>query len=249
LTALAANLSLKNLSGSLKELLFPAACAACGAPSQDDAIFCPDCQSQLEFIAEPVCRLCGRPEVEWRCQACQASPPAYDSARALGLHQGPLADTVRAFKYQRRFWLGKALARLLAQAPRAWWATADLVAPVPLHPRRLLSRGFNQALLLARPLAHGDGPALAPDLMRRTRHTRPQVGLDPEQRRANVAGAFVVSSAWAKRLQDKWILLVDDVFTTGATVHECAKVLKNAGAARVNVLSLVRAGRLDLTAP
>ncbi len=154
---------------------------------------------------------------------------------------------MRAFKYQRRFWLGKALARVLAGAPRAWWATCDLLAPVPLHPRRLLSRGFNQALLLARALDDGSGPALAPDLHRRTRHTRPQVGLDPAQRRENVAGAFALSPAWRGRLADQWVLLVDDVFTTGATVHECARVLKEAGAARVNVFCLLRAGKADTT--
>ncbi|RJX30437.1 MAG: ComF family protein, partial [Desulfarculus sp.] len=138
---------------------------------------------------------------------------------------------------------GPALARLLAGAPQDGWAAVELIAPVPLHPRRLMLRGFNQAAVLARGLAREGGPRLAPDLLRRLRHTRPQVGLDPAARRTNVAGAFGLGRNWAGRLAGAAVLLIDDVFTTGATAAECARVLKDAGAARVNVLTLVRAGQ------
>ena len=238
----ALTMGLANLGQGLRDLLFPPACAGCGAPVGQDQFLCPGCEASVEPLAAPQCPLCGRPGESWRCADCQADPPPFDAAHALARHSGPLAQAVRGFKYQRRFWLGAGLAARLGAAPRAWWATADLIAPVPLHPRRLIARGFNQALVLARGLPQGQGPVLAPRLLRRLRHTRPQVGLAPADRLSNVAGAFGVHPAWKGRLDGAWVLLVDDVFTTGATVAECARVLKQAGAYRVEVLTLARAG-------
>jgi len=233
--------ALGNLGRGLRDLLFPAACAACGAPAAGGGLFCPACAAQVEPLGQPACALCGQPGVTWRCPSCREHPPPFDAVHSLAAHRGPLAQAVRGFKYQRRHWLGPGLARLLGAAPRAWWATADLAAPVPLHPRRLMARGFNQALVLARGLPRGQGPELAPRLLRRRRHTKPQVGLTPAARRGNVAGAFAVDPGRAGRLDGAWVLLVDDVFTTGATAAECARVLKQGGAARVEVLTLVRA--------
>ncbi|MBU4277101.1 MAG: ComF family protein [Proteobacteria bacterium] len=233
--------ALANLAHGLRDLFFAPACAACGGAVEHDEFLCPACREQVSPPTEPSCRVCGLPGHSWHCPACAASPPAFDAARALALHTGPLAEVVRGFKYQRRYWLGEGLSRLLGTAPRSWWATADIVAPVPLHPRRLVARGFNQALVLARGLPGGQGPELAPRLLNRKRYTRPQVGLDPGARRRNVEGAFALAPAWQGRLEGAWVLLVDDVFTTGATVNECAKVLKQAGAERVEVLTLVRA--------
>jgi ComF family protein len=233
--------SLANLAQGLRDLLFPPACPACGGRVEPAAFLCPACAEQVQPPPAPACRICGRPGHAWHCPACAAAPSAFDTAHALALHQGPLAEVVRGFKYQRRFWLGQGLARLLGAAPRSWWATADLIAPVPLHPRRLVSRGFNHALVLAQGPPGGQGPELAPRLLRRKRYTRPQVGLDPRARQRNVKGAFALSSAWREKVPGAWVLLVDDVYTTGATVNECAKVLKQAGAARVEVLTVVRA--------
>ncbi|MCB2225110.1 MAG: ComF family protein [Desulfarculaceae bacterium] len=234
--------ALRNLGRSLRSLLFPSCCAACGGPVDDGELLCLACEAEVEPLAGQACERCGRPGAAWLCASCQSDPPPFDAARSLVRHQGPLAELVRGFKYQRRYWLGAGLARRLGAAPRSHWATADLVAPVPLHPRRLISRGFNQALSLAKGLPLGDkGPELAPDLLLRLRHTRPQVGLAPEERRANVSGAFGVNPAWEGRLAGAWVLLIDDVFTTGATAAECARVLKDKGAARVEVLTLARA--------
>lgn len=233
--------ALANLAHGLRDLFFAPACAACGGPVEPDEFLCPACLEQVEPLVAPACRVCGQPGHAWHCPNCAANPPAFDAAHALALHTGPLAEVVRGFKYQRRYWLGEGLSRLLGAAPRSWWATVDLIAPVPLHPRRLVARGFNQALVLARGLPGGQGPELAPRLLNRKRYTRPQVGLDPGARRRNVEGAFALAPAWQGRLEGAWVLLVDDVFTTGATVNECAKVLKHAGAERVEVLTLVRA--------
>jgi ComF family protein len=154
-----------------------------------------------------------------------------------------LGKAVRDFKYRRRLDLGRPLGRLLAEGvPDDMLGQADLWAPVPLHPWRLCWRGFNQALVLGRGMSARGGPALIPDLLLRRRHTRPQVGLTAAQRAANVAGVFAVRPRLRSRVGGRAVLLVDDVFTTGATVNECARALKEAGAAHVMVITLVRAG-------
>jgi ComF family protein len=150
--------------------------------------------------------------------------------------EGPAGQAIKRFKYYRRldllpvmqYWLRRPLCRELVEA-------ADLVAPVPLHPRRLKQRGFNQALLLAQafPEVH-----LERELVTRVRHTPPQTGLNAKERRDNVKGAFTVSRP--DLVKGKNILLIDDVFTTGATVKECARVLRKAGAHQVDVLTVAR---------
>ncbi len=232
----------RGLAGALLDALFPRVCPACGAPPQDPEPFCPRCLARIEPAPPRTCPRCGRPDCSTTCPACRRQPPAFQRAHWLAYHQGPLARAVRDFKYKRRWVSGIELGRYLARhAPAHWLEGVDLVLPVPLHRRRLMTRGFNQALVLARPLARRYGLELAPRLLIRRRHTRPQVGLDPEQRRQNVRGAFLVPAT--ERLQGKNLLLLDDVFTTGATAEQCARTLKGAGAKRVDILTLVRAGR------
>ncbi|MFZ5586275.1 MAG: ComF family protein [Thermodesulfobacteriota bacterium] len=228
---------------SLRDLAFPAGCLGCAQPPRAEEFFCPDCLERVAWIAE-ACPRCGRPGAGADCPACALATPAWELAWAPARHAGPLAEAVRAFKYRRRWASGVGLARLLAHTAPAWLtAGADLVIPVPLHPRRLLRRGFNQAAVLAGALGGGAGAELAPRLLLRRRHTRPQVGLSPQQRLANVAGAFAVRPAALARLAGRRVLLVDDVYTTGATLAECAQVLLAAGAAAVRVATVSRAGR------
>lgn len=232
---------------ALGDFVFPPACPTCGAPPDPAGPFCPDCREAVEFLGDDICPRCGAP---WRepsgrglCFSCRQKPPAYDQARSLAPHRGPLAEAVRAFKYQRRWEVGAALARFLAEAvPARWLDGADLIAPTPLHPWRLMTRGFNQAQVLARPLGRGpDGPRLVPRLLARRRYTRPQTGLSAAERLANVEGAFTVRGPERARARDRRVLLVDDVFTTGATAGQCALALKEAGAAWVGVITLTRA--------
>jgi ComF family protein len=184
------------------------------------------------------------------CLACRFDPPAQDRLVCLGLHQGPLAKALRDFKYRHHLCAGAALGRFLGQGLASdILDQAEVLAPVPLHFRRLWRRGFNQSLVLARAWAgHADGrtgggarPLLAPNLLKRLRHTRPQVGLALQARQDNVAGAFAVHPRQAGLVRGRRVVLVDDVYTTGATVGECAQVLKNAGAASVTVVALARA--------
>ena len=235
--------SLRALAGALLDTLFPRACPACGAPPQPPEPFCPQCLAQIEPAPPETCPRCGRPGPGQPCPACRSHPPAFQQARWLARHQGSLAQAVRDFKYRRRWVSGVELGRYLARhTPPAWLEGVELVVPVPLHRRRLMTRGFNQALVLARSLARRHGLELAARLLTRRRHTRPQVGLDPQERRQNVRGAFSVPPGGKPQLQNKRVLLMDDVFTTGATADQCAQTLMQAGARQVSVLTLVRAG-------
>ncbi len=231
------------LAAALGELILPRGCAACGClPSETEPAFCSACGEELVWLQEPFCPRCGRPGGEGLCPACRRVEPAFDRARSLLAYAGAVGRAVRRFKYRRSLAAGAELAGMIARrTPREHLAGAELLLPVPLHPWRRLRRGFNQACVLFRPLARRQGLRLAAGLLRRRRHTRPQVGLDAAARRENVAGAFELARGAAKRVRGRRVLLLDDVFTTGATAAECARVLKGAGAAWVGVLTLVRA--------
>lgn len=239
--------SLPALWKALLDLALPPGCPACAGAPGADGCFCPTCRQEVGLLGPGACPRCGQPQADDRlCLGCRFDPPAFDQALSLALHQGPLARAVRDFKYRRRLASGAALARFLAQGlPPAILGQAEVLAPVPLHYRRVLQRGFNQALVLARGLLRQHPAArrllLAPDLLERRRHTRPQVGLDWDARQDNVAGAFALRRRWRERVRGQSILLLDDVFTTGATAAECARVLKAAGARRVTVVTLARA--------
>jgi ComF family protein len=156
----------------------------------------------------------------------------------VAFYDGIVLEAIHRLKYQRQIIYAKFLAQLLAASPaREGIAETDLLVPVPLHPRRLRWRGFNQALLLAR--AFPDIP-LGRDILVRRRPTRPQLKLSPEERRTNVKGAFLVSDPVV--VAGKSVLLLDDVYTTGATAKECARALCQAGAGRVEVLTVARVG-------
>jgi ComF family protein len=194
----------------------------------------------------PVCRSCGRPfgspealahSPRHECLACRNDPPQYDQALAAGLFEGPLREAIHVYKYRPLRALGGPLAAWMAEQVRMT-VQLELAMPVPLHAKRLRSRGFNQALLLARGVSDRFSVQLSYDNLIRTRHTRPQVELSGKERAENVRGAFGV--ARPGEVRDRKVLLVDDVFTTGATMNECAKVLKEAGAASVTVLTLAR---------
>ena len=201
----------------------------------------PGVRGQIEWVASPLCTCCGRvfasrDGADRVCGDCQADPPPFARARAAAIYEGPVAKAITNFKFGRRMaylpvmqhWLKRPLCRELV-------AAADLLMPVPLHPKRLKHRGFNQALLLAR--AFPEAP-VAREAVVRTRHTVPQVGLNPKERRDNVKGAFSVTDP--ALVKGKHVLLVDDLYTTGATVKECARVLRQAGARRVEVLTVAR---------
>jgi ComF family protein len=234
---------LKRFGLNIMEFFLPRLCLFCGAAVGEEAevAVCPECEAQIEWVESPLCTCCGRvfasrDGADRVCGECQTDPPPFARARAAALYEGPVAQAITNFKFGRlmaylpvmQHWLKRPLCRELVEA-------ADLLAPVPLHPKRLKHRGFNQALFLAQ--AFPEAP-LVQEAVIRTRHTVPQVGLNPKERKDNVKGAFAVPDP--ALVQDKNVLLIDDLFTTGSTVRECARVLRQAGARRVEVLTVAR---------
>jgi ComF family protein len=172
------------------------------------------------------------------CYACSQLPPRFDQALSVGYFEGSLREAIHQFKYRPCRALGKPLGSWMSANLRVLTAI-DIIMPVPLHGSRLRARGFNQALLLAAPLSKTEKIPLCYDNLWRIRPTRPQVELSGDERIKNVAGAFALH-----RPLDVYgasVLLIDDVFTTGATLNECSDVLKIAGAASVTALTLARA--------
>lgn len=238
------------------DLLYPARCCACDvALDEPDDIFCAPCTLTLSPIAR-ACPRCARPlptasERPPPGLGCLQRPPRFDAAAAGFEFGGALAESIRRLKWQHMPELAPPLGALLFDALRtaapAGFASVDLIAPVPLHRRRLRAREFNQAAELAAALreaarAH-QSPlgrvALDARLLERTRDTPPQTGLDAAQRRSNMLGAFRVRDP--SRVRDRCVMVVDDVMTTGATADACASALRQAGAAAVVVLTLGRA--------
>jgi ComF family protein len=234
---------LKRSAFSCLEFFLPRLCLFCNAAVGEEAhvAVCPECEGQIEWVGSPLCASCGavfasRDGADRVCGDCTKDPPPFTRARAAAIYDGPAAQAVKRFKFTRQMaylpvmqhWLKRPICTELVTA-------ADLIVPVPLHPRRLRQRGFNQALLLAH--AFSEAP-LGREAVVRVRHTVPQVELKPKERRDNVKGAFGVPDP--ALVKGKNILLLDDVYTTGATVRECAKVLLKAGARRVDVLTVAR---------
>lgn len=199
--------------------------------------------SRIHFLDGPVCDGCGAPfeyDIGDRCPACLARPRAFDAARAACLYDEVSRDPILKLKHADRLDLAPLLARWLSRAARELVEEADAIAPVPLHPLRLLHRRYNQAAEIARPLSALTGVAYLPDALVRRRATGTQAGKSGSGRKRNVAGAFHVPPARAGQVAGRRILLVDDVMTTGATAEGCARALKAAGAARVDLAVVAR---------
>lgn len=236
------------------DLLYPPVCVACGAETGAAGGLCPDCFAGAPFIAGPVCEACGAPLLDAAgpggapvCDGCRHAPPAWQTGRAVALYGGAVRRAILALKHGDRLDVARAAAPWLLRAGRDLLAGADLVAPVPLHWRRLVHRRFNQSAELARALCRSAGrsEALAPDLLRRVRATPSQEGRSRAGRIANVEGAFALARRWRGRVANARVLLVDDVMTTGATLSACAETLRDAGAEGIDVLVLARVARAD----
>jgi ComF family protein len=199
--------------------------------------------SRIQWLDGPVCDGCGAPfeyETGVRCAACLARPRAFDRARAACIYDETSREPILKLKHADRADLAPLFARWISRAARDLIAEADAIAPVPLHPSRLLSRRYNQAAEIARPLARAAGLPYLPDALVRRRATDTQGGKSGSGRRRNVAGAFEVPARKAAQVAGKRILLVDDVLTTGATTEGCARALKAAGALCVDVAVVAR---------
>jgi ComF family protein len=232
----------------LLDMVLPPLCLGCGEIVGTPGALCAACWPSFSFIAAPQCACCGTPFAEdlgkaAHCVSCLARRPRFRRARAALIYDARSRRLVLPFKHGDRTDLARACGAWMARAGADLLAEADLIAPVPLHWRRLLTRRYNQALLLARAVSRKSDGRLAPDLLRRLRWTGSQAGLAAKQRRHNVREAFDIHPRWRDGLKGKAVLLVDDVLTTGATVEACAQILKRGGARHVDVLTLARVVR------
>lgn len=225
-------------------LLYPNSCRACGTLiGWSEGFFCGPCMDRVKPYEGPRCSMCGRhyPDgsgTDHTCYECAKKPPVFAAARAKLAYDGPVRDAIKLYKYRQVRALRAYLGGFVEDGARDWFSGSEVVCAVPLHKRRLRDRGFNQSLFLAERAADAIGARLSLDGLARIRHTAPQVGMGHAERKANVKGAFeVVRPA---DFTGASVLLVDDVFTTGATVNECARVLLKAGAADVSVLTVAR---------
>jgi ComF family protein len=217
------------------DLLLPPRCGACRLPG---SWFCDGCRERIRHLEEPLCRRCGSEVESARKECgCRSRLRALARLRSAVTYEGPIELAVQRFKYRGWKRLAKPLALLLAERLMVEGLAAQCLVAVPLHPRRLRQRGYNQAELLARELRHRLG--LAPPLgdLVRTRHTLPQVGHDRLRRLENVQGAFTWRGA---DLAGRSILVVDDVATTGATLEACAAALRAGGSGPVIGVSVAR---------
>jgi ComF family protein len=238
------------LKSTLIDTLYPPRCLACTEATDAPHGLCGTCWRDTHFIAGTTCGKCGVPLIgdagaEDICEGCRRHPPAWDRGAAAMLYHGAGRRMVLALKHGDRLDMVRPLAGWMAVAGRDLLSSADVIAPVPLHWRRLVMRRYNQSAELARRLARLSGRRAVTDLIIRRRATVPQEGMDRGARAANQSGAFAVAPRHAATVAGRTVLVIDDVLTSGATLSACADCLKEAGAARVDVLTLARVASED----
>ena len=232
---------------ALLDALLPPVCLTCDSPVEAQGALCGGCWRGLHLLTAPFCLRCGVPFLHagqagagGLCPSCRERPPPYEAARAAFRYDEGARRLILPFKHADRIELAGPLAARMARAGAELLARADLLVAVPLHWRRLASRRYNQAALLARRLAAGARLPCIPDLLRRPRATGSLDHLGAAERAVVLAGAFAVAPRAAGRITGRRVLLVDDVMTSGATAEACARVLLAAGAGAVDVLAAAR---------
>jgi ComF family protein len=231
------------------DFALPPRCPGCGAVVGEPHRFCLDCWRSLVFLGEPCCARCGLPfeyggEEEAECGRCLADPPPFDRLRAAVAYGDVSRGVALKLKYSGRPGLAETLAHFMLRHVPEVEADA-LIVPVPLHRWRIWRRGYNQAALIASSLSRRTGLPAGLDLLRRTRATPPLRGLGRRERELAVRGAFKVPPEARLSLAGRRIILVDDVYTSGATASACARTLRRAGAASVEMLCWARVVAVD----
>lgn len=237
---------MKRVLAGLADILFPPRCLTCEAILEIHGSFCPACFSKLHVIQSPLCSCCGIPfagaGVENHiCGDCIVSRPAFSIARAVGRYETTLLEAIHRFKYNGKIYTGEVLGKLMADFAYPSFSVSDysLVMPVPLHPKRLRERGFNQSVILAKEISGRFNLPFDFLTLKRHIYTEPQISLGKKDRESNIKGVFSVNDP--DKIKEQRIILVDDVYTSGSTVKECARVLMKNKADSVAILTLARA--------
>ena len=233
----------------LFDLIFPPLCPICKTlfdDKEEDLTLCPNCRKAIRSVHPPYCPHCGLPvpsddETGYLCGPCLTERWHFKVHRSSGLYEGALKEAIHTFKYGGVFPLVRVFGDLLQSTFQTLSQDypVDVMIPVPLHIRRLRERGFNQALLLVKELNRRIGIPYEERVLKKIKDTPVQIALKKRERKKNLTGAFQVKTQEA--IQGKAVMLVDDVYTTGATVNECSRALLKAGAERVAVLTVARA--------
>ena len=247
---------LRKASENFIGLIFPSRCIICERPTDSSrhSPLCVEHDREIIPVKPPVCSKCGRKmfgvSVErLLCADCRSTRVYYDAGYSGYIYAQALRELLHLFKYGRKRYLGSVLGKLMLDYVRehADGFVYDAIVPVPLHWRRYFSRGFNQATSLARPLSKQFRIPILKRNLRRVRYTRPQVSLPRKERKSNIVNAFKIRHP--AKVAGKKLLLIDDVITTGATLNECARVLKDAGASEVTILTLAHPSDFPSRAP
>jgi len=226
-------------------ILFAPVCAGCRRHVSQPGALCGACWPKLRLLEKPWCPVMGTPFTHdmgegFLSAEAIADPPPFERARAAVVYSGVARQMVQGLKYQDRADLAPWMARWMMRAGAELIGEADVVVPVPLHWRRFLRRKFNQSAELARAVSKLSGLPFSPAAVRRVKLTRQQVGLERHEREENVRAAFRVPAEAEIEIAGRRVLVIDDVFTTGATVRAVAKALKKGGAGAVDVLTFAR---------
>lgn len=230
---------------SILDFLFPPQCLSCRSTVPANGTLCLECWQKVRFITDPMCAHCGLPfefalGKDALCGECLRDAPPYAHARSIFRYDENSRTLVTKLKYADQAQLAAVYGTWLHNFGKDVISGCDAIVPVPLHYWRFIGRRYNQSALLAYALKKRSGLPVLPDALLRTRATKPQPGLTRKQRRDNVKGAFAVPARYRPAIQGKTLLLVDDVMTTSATISECTQTLLDAGASKINVLTLAR---------
>lgn len=240
--------AIRRLGIGLLDAVLPPRCLSCGTLVDTAHALCSECWPKIQFITEPLCAACGMPfEFEVAagtvCAACASSERPFGRARAAIAYDDGSRGFILAFKHGDRTDATRAFAPWMAQAGRELLRDADLLVPVPLHWTRLFMRRYNQAALLALAIGRLTGVKVAPDLLVRRKRTPSLAHSGASARAKTVSGAFIVPPRRCPQAEDRRIVIIDDVFTTGSTVGACARALARSGARAIDVLTLARVVR------